>query len=145
MKNILVINGPNLNLLGERNPEIYGHETLSDIEQYIITHPLAREVNIQCFQSNSEGDIINVIHESRGWAEGIIINPAAYTHYSYAIRDALEAVSIPVVEVHLSDITAREPFRAGSVIAPVCLAQVAGHGKESYIMGLKRLLAFSND
>ncbi len=143
MKNILVINGPNLNLLGSRKREIYGTATLDDIEQYVRSHPVAGKLSLEWFQSNGEGEIINRIHDGRHWADGILINPAAYTHYSYAIRDALEAVAIPAVEVHLSDISNREPFRAVSVIAPVCVGQIAGYGKDSYVMGIQRLIEYS--
>ena len=138
--NILVINGPNLNLLGSREPEIYGHETLDEIMSWLADQPEARGHLLKYFQSNHEGAIIDRIHEARHEVDGILINPGAYTHYSYAIRDALVAVELPTVEVHLSDITARESFRRTSVIKDICITQVTGLGKESYQIGLKYLL-----
>lgn len=138
--NILVIHGPNLNLLGKRKPEIYGKDTLADIEYWLQSQPEAKKTTIRFYQSNHEGDIIDTLHGAREWADGIIINPGAFTHYSYAIRDAVEAVEIPAIEVHLSDIHSREDFRKISVIAPVCIDQVTGLGKGSYLEGLKRLL-----
>lgn len=138
--NILVINGPNLNLLGSREPEIYGHETLDEIMNWLADQPEARGHSLEYFQSNHEGAIIDRIHQALGQADGILINPGAYTHYSYAIRDALVAVELPTVEVHLSDITARESFRRTSVIKDICITQVTGLGKESYQIGLKYLI-----
>ena len=138
--NILVINGPNLNLLGSREPEIYGHETLDEIMSWLTDQPEARSHSLKYFQSNHEGAIIDRIHEALHKVDGILINPGAYTHYSYAIRDALAAVELPTVEVHLSDITARESFRQTSVIKDICVTQVTGLGKESYKKGLKYLL-----
>jgi 3-dehydroquinate dehydratase-2 len=138
---IAVLNGPNLNLLGEREPDIYGHLSLDELETAVATYAAAREIEIGFFQSNSEGAIIDQLHRLRGWADGIVINPGAYTHYSYAIRDALAAISIPVVEVHLSDTATREPFRRVSVTADVCIAQIAGLGIDSYLRGVDRLLA----
>ena len=139
--NILVINGPNLNLLGSREPEIYGHETLDEIMIWLADQPEARGHSLKYFQSNHEGAIIDRIHQALDQADGILINPGAYTHYSYAIRDALAAVGIPAVEVHLSAIDQREPFRRTSVIKDVCISQVSGKGKESYRIGLKHLLS----
>jgi len=138
--NILVINGPNLNLLGVREPDTYGRETLEEINQWLESQPEAEGHTLKFFQSNHEGEIIDTIHSDRDWADGIIINPAAFTHYSYAIRDAIAAVGIPTVEVHLSDISKREDFRKHSVIEAVCVGQVMGLGKASYLEGLKRLL-----
>ena len=138
--NILVINGPNLNLLGIRETEIYGNETLDEIMSWLADQPDARGHSLKHFQSNHEGAIIDCIHEARHEVDGILINPGAYTHYSYAIRDALVAVELPTVEVHLSDITARESFRRTSVIKDICITQVTGLGKESYQIGLKYLL-----
>ena len=138
--NILVINGPNLNLLGSREPEIYGHETLDEIMSWLADQPEARGHLLKYFQSNHEGAIIDRIHEARHEVDGILINPGAYTHYSYAIRDALAAIGIPAVEVHLSAIDQREPFRRTSVIKAVCISQISGKGKESYQIGLKYLL-----
>jgi len=138
--NILVINGPNLNLLGEREPEIYGTSTLEELMMWLETCPEAAGHKFKFYQSNHEGDIINTLHDERHWADGIIINPAAFSHYSYAIRDAISAVDIPTVEVHLSNIHHREAFRQISVISKVCINQIAGLGKGSYLEGLKILL-----
>ncbi len=138
--NILVINGPNLNLLGTREPEIYGHETLDEIMSWLAEQPAAQGHSLNYFQSNHEGAIIDRIHQALDQADGILINPGAYTHYSYAIRDALAGVGLPAVEVHLSAIDQREPFRRTSVIKDVCISQMAGKGKESYRQGLDYLL-----
>ncbi len=138
---ILVINGPNLNLLGRRKPEIYGTETLEDIMNELSVFLAGKDCEAEFFQSNHEGAIIDRIHEAIGCADGVIINPGAYTHYSYAIRDAIEAAAIPTVEVHLSDIHDREPFRAVSVIEPVCVAQISALGKQSYFVGAEILLS----
>jgi len=138
--NILVINGPNLNLLGTREPEIYGSETLEELMMWLETSQQGSNHSFKFFQSNHEGEIIDTIHDERHWAAGILINPAAFTHYSYAIRDAISAVEIPAIEVHLSDIQNREEFRQISVISPVCVDQVPGMGKDSYLKGLKLLL-----
>ena len=138
---ILIINGPNLNLLGKRRTDIYGTETLSSIMDELTAFLAEKGAESECFQSNSEGAIIDRIHAAMGDCDGIIINPGAYTHYSYAIRDAIEAVALPTVEVHLSDIHAREPFRAVSVIEPVCIAQVSALGRMSYFTGAEILLS----
>jgi 3-dehydroquinate dehydratase-2 len=139
--NVLVVHGPNLNLLGEREPEIYGSHTLDELNARISEHAGAQGVTVKFFQSNHEGALIDVIHEERRWADGIVINPGALTHYSYALRDAIAAVGLPAVEVHLSEIHHREPFRRRSVIAPVCIAQITGKGLQSYIKGIERLLS----
>lgn len=138
--NILVINGPNLNLLGTREPEIYGTDSLEDMMAWLEDSPEAADHTFRFFQSNHEGKIIDVIHKNKQWADGLIINPAAFTHYSYAIRDAIAAVNIPTIEVHLSNVHTREEFRRVSVISPVCSAQVSGLGKEGYLEGLRILL-----
>ena len=140
--NILVINGPNLNLLGTREPEIYGSDTLEELMMWLDTSPSGTDHSFKFFQSNHEGEIIDTIQDERHWAGGILINPAAFTHYSYAIRDAISAVDIPTVEVHFSDIRKREEFRQISVISPVCVDQVLGMGKDSYLEGLKLLLKY---
>ena len=138
--NILVINGPNLNLLGTREPEIYGTDTLEELMMWLETSPSGTDHSFKFFQSNHEGEIIDTLHDERHWAQGVLINPAAFTHYSYAIRDAISAVEIPTVEVHLSDLRKREEFRQISVISSVCVDQVSGLGKDSYLEGLNFLL-----
>ena len=138
--NIIVVNGPNLNLLGEREPDIYGKESLEELMLWLEKSPTGSGQSFKYFQSNHEGEIIDFIQDERHWSDGIIINPAAFTHYSYAIRDAISSVNIPSVEVHLSDILTREDFRQLSVIKPVCVAQVSGMGKNSYMEGLKLLV-----
>ena len=138
--NILVINGPNLNLLGTREPEIYGTDTLEELMMWLETNPISSDHSFKFYQSNHEGEIIDAIQDERHWANGLLINPGAFTHYSYAIRDTISAVGIPSVEVHLSDIHNREEFRQKSVISPVCVEQVMGFGKDSYIKGLELLL-----
>ena len=140
--NILVINGPNLNLLGTREPEIYGTDTLEELMMWLETSPSGTDHSFKFFQSNHEGEIIDTLHDERHWAQGVLINPAAFTHYSYAIRDAISAVGIPTVEVHLSDLRNREEFRQISVISSVCVDQVLGLGKDSYLKGLNLLLKF---
>ena len=137
MKKILVIHGPNLNLLGEREPDIYGTTTLSGINSGI--EALAKElgVAVECFQSNHEGEIVEKIGKSRGMYTALMINPAAYTHTSVAIRDAIAAAGTPAIEVHLSNIFAREEFRQKSLIAPVCRGQISGFGAESYLLALR--------
>lgn len=141
MKRILVIHGPNLNLLGEREPGIYGSLTLEELNQKLREFAAEHALELKIFQSNHEGTIIDTLHRERHWAEGIVINPGALTHYSYALRDAIAAVGKPTVEVHLSDIHQREPFRKISVIRDVCIAQICGLGWRSYIEGLKALCA----
>lgn len=137
--NILVINGPNLNLLGEREPEIYGNDTLEELMTLLETSSDGRNHNFKFYQSNHEGVLIDAIHDERQWANGMIINAGALSHYSYAIRDAISSIGIPTVEVHLSDIMEREDFRKISVIKDVCVRQVYGLGKKSYLEGLKIL------
>tara|TARA_B100001245_G_scaffold141301_1_gene105228 strand:- start:44 stop:478 length:435 start_codon:yes stop_codon:yes gene_type:complete len=137
---ILIINGPNLNLIGKREPEVYGSETLDEIMEWLEESPEMREHELEHFQSNHEGAIIDRLHNAMGQSDGIIINPGAYSHTSYAIRDAITSVGIPTMEVHLSDIHNREEFRRVSVISPVCVGQISGLGKKSYLEGLKKLL-----
>ena len=135
----LVINGPNLNLLGSREPEIYGKSGYDALVARIRESAASMNVEVECMQSNHEGAIIDAIQEADTAFDGIVINPGAYTHYSYAIHDALKAVSIPAVEVHMSDIQKREEFRHLSVTAPACIAQIRGHGFESYTMAIDML------
>ena len=137
--NILVVNGPNLNLLGERNRDVYGENTLEELMMWLETSADGKKHSFKFYQSNHEGTIIDTIHDEREWAEGIIINAGAFTHYSYAIRDAISSVNIPTVEVHLSEIMDREDFRKISVLKDVCIKQIYGLGKNSYIEGLKIL------
>lgn len=135
--NIAIISGPNLNLLGKREPGIYGTETLASIEQEIAKEAQSLGTDIDFFQSNHEGAIIDALHAAMDNADGVVLNAGAYTHYSYAIRDAIAAIKIPVVEIHMSNVNAREEFRHTSVIAPVCRGTIAGFGKNSYLLGLK--------
>ncbi|MBR1728414.1 MAG: type II 3-dehydroquinate dehydratase [Selenomonadaceae bacterium] len=135
-KKILVINGPNLNLLGTREPEIYGSTTLADINDLLRNRAEKLGVEINFFQSNIEGEIVTQIQKARGVYNFILLNAAAFTHYSIAIRDAISAVNVPVIEIHLSNIHAREEFRHHSVIAPVVMGQICGFGVESYIAAL---------
>lgn len=137
---ILVLNGPNLDMLGTREPEIYGLETLADLEEKVRAHALSSNASAICRQSNSEGVLIDEIHAAQGVFDGIVYNPGAHTHYSYALRDAIASIDVPVVEVHLSDIDAREEFRRVSVIAPACIAQVKGKGVEGYCEAIDLLL-----
>lgn len=140
---ILVLNGPNLNLLGKRKPEVYGSETLAGISAWLDSESACRLVHEQ---RNSEGELIDLIHE-HGFAAGcigIVLNAGAYTHYSYAIADAIEAVPVPVAEVHISNIFAREGFRSKSVIAPVCIGSVSGFGKESYLLAVKAITDYAS-
>ncbi len=140
MQQILVLHGPNLNLLGVREPEVYGSMTLADVDEKLAE--LARELGVETrpFQANSEGALIDALHDARLWASGVIFNPGGFTHTSVALRDAVAAIELPVIEVHLSNVHAREEFRRHSYIAPVCVGTVAGFGWHSYAAAL-RLLA----
>ncbi len=136
----LIINGPNLNLLGKREPGIYGDQSYQALCALIRDHAAARGATADCFQSNHEGAIIDQIQAADGAYDAIVINPGAYTHYSYAILDALKAVDVPAYEVHISHIDQREPFRAVSVTAPACEGQIYGHGFEGYLMAMDYFL-----
>jgi 3-dehydroquinate dehydratase-2 len=141
MVNIGVIHGPNLNLLGVREPSIYGTLTLADIDRRLI-ETAGSNAAVLTFQSNGEGAIIDKLHEWQSWADGIIINPGGYTHTSVALRDAVAAIKLPVVEAHLSNIHAREEFRHKSMTAPVCIGQICGFGVNSYLLALSALLEY---
>ena len=138
MTSILVLHGPNLNLLGTREPEVYGRETLAMIDALIADHAQRLGVQVRCYQSNYEGALIDALHQAQ--EQGLLFNPGAFTHYSLALRDAVAAKGLPTVEVHLSNVHAREAFRQHSVIAPVCLGQIAGFGSFSYVLGLEALV-----
>lgn len=145
MQKVLLMNGPNLDMLGVREPAVYGSDTLASIEAEVIAYGAKRDVRIACFQSNHEGDLIDKLHEAHVSFDGVIYNPGAHTHYSYALRDAIGSIGTPVVEVHLSDIDAREEFRRVSVIAPVCIAQIKGKGKAGYKEALDVLLGYDEN
>ena len=140
MKTILILHGPNLNLLGSRQPEVYGNWTIDDINEELISCGNDLGVQVRCFQSNSEGALIDALNDARKWAAGVVFNPGAYTHTSVALRDAISAIEIPVVEVHLSNVYARQDFRHSSLLAPVCLGKITGFGWRSYILGLQALV-----
>lgn len=140
MTAILILHGPNLNLLGSREPDVYGRLTLAEIDQRLITLGSELGIEIRSFQTNHEGAMIDALHEARGWAAGIVINPGGYTHTSVALRDAVAAIGLPVVEVHLSNIYAREEFRQQSLIAPVCQGTIAGFGWYSYALAVHALV-----
>lgn len=139
--NILVLHGPNLNLLGEREPEVYGTMTLVQLNKKLAAYARKRGASVRARQSNSEGELIDLLHAHRKWADGIAFNPGAYTHYSYALRDAVAGIQVPTIEVHLSDVTKREPFRRVSVIAPVCAGRRYGRGADSYLEAIDDLIA----
>ena len=137
---IIIVNGPNLNLLGEREPEIYGSETLNQINEWIKNHDVCQGIDLDFFQSNSEGAIIDFLHSKRNEVNHLVINPGALTHYSYALRDAIVGTEMKAVEVHLSDIHNRENFRKISVIKSICLSQIVGEGKQGYIKAIQYIL-----
>jgi 3-dehydroquinate dehydratase-2 len=137
---ILVLHGPNLNLLGEREPKIYGTMSLARLNALLRAHAEKRGAKTRIFQDNCEGTLIDLLHKHRRWAQGVVFNPGAYAHYSYALRDAVAAIGIPTIEVHLTDVKKREPFRRRSVIAPACVAAICGEGVSSYLKAIDRLV-----
>ncbi len=143
MADILILHGPNLNLLGTREPNVYGRETLAGVNAMLTEHAERLQVQVRCLQSNHEGELIDNIHKAEETA--LLFNPGAFTHYSLALRDAVAAKGLPTVEVHLSNVHAREEFRHRSVIAPVCLGQISGFGSYSYVVGLAALVHHLED
>ena len=141
---ILLIHGPNLHLLGQRQPEIYGSQTLADIDQHLVEVATQRHITLKTFQSNHEGEIVTTIGQHIDWADGILINPAAYTHTSVAIRDALATIGLPVIELHLSNVHGRESFRHHSYIAPIAIGTIAGFGAFSYDLALEAMIQHLN-
>ena len=137
---MVVLHGPNLNLLGTRDPEIYGATTLAEIDAELARRAAARGAEVRAHQSNVEGELVDAIQRAKGWADAIVINPGGYTHTSVAIRDAIEAVALPTIEVHLSNLHAREEFRARSITAAKCIGQISGFGAQSYYLGLDAAL-----
>lgn len=144
MKKYLILNGPNLNMLGVREPGVYGKETLETVSQKITDKAKSLGVAVDFYQSNIEGELINAIHAAMGVYDGIVINPGAFTHYSYAIRDALASVPVPAVEIHISNVHKREEFRHKSITAPVCVGQICGLGTDGYLYALEALVNGQN-
>ncbi|GAP21308.1 type II 3-dehydroquinate dehydratase [Leptolinea tardivitalis] len=145
MPSVLVLHGPNLNLLGLREPGVYGTLTMEDINARMVDLGKELGVEVRCFQSNHEGVLIDTLHEARTWADGVVFNPGGYTHTSVALRDAISAISLPVIEVHLSNLHAREEFRHTSMISAVCAGTISGLGVQSYLLGLRGLAGIIKD
>ena len=141
----LILHGPNLNLLGTREPEIYGSLTLADINAKLVELAGEQHAELACKQSNHEGDLVDALHDARSWADGVVFNRGTYTHTSIALRDAISAIGIPVIEVHLSNVYAREPFRHVSMISAVCKGKITGLGWRSYTLALRALLEMLSD
>jgi 3-dehydroquinate dehydratase II len=143
--NVLVLHGPNLNLLGTREPDVYGKGALAEIDEQLASQAAELSIELRCLQSNHEGALIDALHEAMGWADGILINPGGFTHSSVALRDAIAATGIPTVEVHLSNIAARDTFRQTSITAGACKGQISGFGAYSYQLGLLALKNMSEN
>ncbi len=139
MTTFLVLHGPNLNLLGQREPEIYGSLTLDAINRRLQEYAGQQAISVRTSQSNHEGELVDALHDAMTWADGIVFNPGAYAHTSYALRDAISGTGLPVVEVHMSNVHAREVFRHRSLLAPVCVGQIVGFGWRSYLLGIQAL------
>jgi 3-dehydroquinate dehydratase-2 len=145
MLSVLILHGPNLNLLGEREPDVYGALTLAEIDQRLQALGEELDLSVRCAQSNSEGALIDALQDARRWAQGVVFNPGGYTHTSVALRDAVVGIGLPVIEVHLSNVHAREEFRRRSMIAPVCVGSIAGFGWRSYALALHALAEFVSE
>lgn len=139
MYKVLVLHGPNLNLLGQREPEVYGDLTLEEIDSRLLSTGRDLGLEVRTFQSNVEGALIDALHDAREWASGVVFNPGGYTHTSVALRDAVAAINLPVIEVHLSHVDAREDFRQRSLISPVCMGKISGFGWRSYWLALQEM------
>jgi 3-dehydroquinate dehydratase-2 len=145
MRSVLVLHGPNLNLLGLREPGVYGTLTMQEIDAQMFELGKELGLEVRCFQSNREGALIDALHDARTWAYGVVFNPGGYTHTSVAIRDAIAAISIPVIEVHLSNVHAREEFRHTSMVSAVCAGTISGLGAQSYLLGLRALASITSE
>ena len=145
MAGILVLHGPNLNLIGQREPEIYGRMTLIEIDQRLKKKGEEFGIEVRTLQANGEGALIDALHEAQSWASGVVFNPGGYTHTSVALRDAVAAITLPVIEVHISNVYAREEFRHQSLISPVCAGKITGFGWRSYLLGLQALAWMINE